>query len=440
MKRTSRDIRTANRYEVLRQIIAESPVSRQELAAATGLSLATVATLVGELLDLGMLTEVGFEDSAGGRPRGLLAVDASGGALIGVDIAETYVRVELFDLALNVLARAAEDVRPGESRPEQVVERVASAVDAVVARAGGGAARVLGVGVSVPGQVDRDTGIAQYAPNWDWHDVPLLDLLAERLPQPIHLDNPLRACTVAELWFGAARGRGDAVVVNLGTGVGAGLALGGGLHRGVSNSAGEWGHTTLVLNGRPCHCGNHGCVETYVGAPGIMLNLRESGPDSPLLRPGDQTATIDALARGVAAGDPVAVEVVRDTARYLGAGIASLVNLLNPEVVVLSSWVAAALGEPLLRDVREAVARHALQRPLAATEIVLSPVPGDPVCLGAATFALEGALDAAGLRPVNGATAGRRSVPAEPVPAEPVTVRPVTVGSVPVKGRTAPLS
>jgi predicted NBD/HSP70 family sugar kinase len=395
VKRTSRDIRTANRYEVLRQIIAASPTSRQELAAATGLSLATVATLVGELLDLHMITEVGFEDSAGGRPRGLVAVDGSGGALIGVDIAETYVHAELFDLALNVLARADEEVRPGESRPEQVVGRVAAAVGSVVAQAGVAQERVLGVGVSVPGQVDRATGVAEYAPNWNWHDVPLLDLLAERIPHPLHLDNPLRACAVAELWFGAARGREDAVVVNLGTGVGAGLVLGGAVHRGVSNSAGEWGHTTLVLDGRLCHCGNRGCVETYVGAPGIMLNLRELSPQSPLLHPGDQTATVEALGRGAAAGDPVAVEVVRDTARCLGAGIAGLVNVLNPEVVVLSSWVAARLGEPLLREVREAVARHALRRPLDATEIVLSPIPTDPVCLGAATFALEGALRSA---------------------------------------------
>ncbi|WP_221351043.1 ROK family transcriptional regulator [Streptomyces beigongshangae] len=406
MKRTSRDIRTANRYGVLRQIIARSPVSRQELAAATGLSLATVATLVGELLDLGMLTEVGFEDSAGGRPRGLVGVNASGGALIGVDIAETYVRVELFDLALRVLARAGEDLRPGGSRPEQVVGHVVSAVGSVVTQAGAGGARVLGVGVSVPGQVDREAGVSEYAPNWDWHDVPLLALLAEHLAYPLYLDNPLRACAVAELWFGAARGRGDAVVVNLGTGVGAGLLLGGALHRGVGNSAGEWGHTTLVLDGRPCHCGNHGCVETYVGAPGIMLNLREASPGSALLHPEDQTATIDALARAVAARDPVATAVLRDTARYLGAAVADLVNLLNPEVVVLSSWVAAALGEPLLHEVREAVARYALKRPLAGTEIVLSPIPTDPVCLGAATFALEGALAPAGPRPADGTAGG----------------------------------
>ncbi|MGW5097380.1 ROK family protein [Streptomyces nodosus] len=412
MRRTSRDIRTANRSEVLRRIIARSPASRQELAAATGLSLATVATLVGELLDLRMITEVGFEDSAGGRPRGLVAVDASGGVLIGVDIAETYVRVELFDLALTLRARDDQGMRPGENRPEQVVARVVAGVGAVLARAGAAASRVLGIGVGVPGQIDRDRGVCAYAANWGWHEVPLLELLAEHLAHPLYLDNPLRACTVAELWFGAARGYEDAVVVNLGTGVGAGLALGGGLHRGVSNSAGEWGHTTLVPDGRPCHCGNHGCVEAYAGAPGIMRSLRELDPGSTLLHPEDQTATIDALARGVAARDPVALEVVRITAGRLGTGIADLVNLLNPEVVVLSSWVAATLGEPLLDEVRKAVGRHALGRPFAATEIVLSPVPTDPVCLGAATFALEGALRSAGRRPAHRTAApAHRSTP-----------------------------
>ncbi|WP_432036462.1 ROK family protein [Streptomyces cucumeris] len=399
MKRTSRDIRTANRYEVLRHVIAGSPVSRQHLAAATGLSLATVATLVGELLRLGAITEVGHEDSDGGRPRGLVAVNGSGGALVGVDVAETYIHVELFDLSLAVLARAEEELRPerpGESGPEQVVARIATAVRAVVTAAAVPDERVLGVGVSLPGQVDREGGVSVFAPNWDWHDVPVLDLLAGHLPHPLYLDNPLRACTVAELWFGAARGRDDAVVVNLGTGVGAGLALGGTLHRGATNSAGEWGHTTLVLDGRPCHCGAQGCVESYVGAPGIMRNLRELSPGSPLLHPDDQTATIEALGRALADGDPVAVKTVRNTARYLGAGLADLVNLVNPEVIVLSSWVAARLGEPLLAEVRTAVAGRALRRPLASTRIVLSPIPDNPVSLGAATFALEGWLASAG--------------------------------------------
>jgi predicted NBD/HSP70 family sugar kinase len=411
VKRTSRDIRTANRYGVLRHIVAESPVSRQEVAAATELSLATVANLVGELLELGMLVEVGYEDSDGGRPRGLVAVNSSGGALIGVDVAETYIHVELLDLALTVLARADEELRPEENDPAKVVAHIAAAVASVVGQAAIAPDRVLGVGVSMPGQVDREGGVSVFAPNWDWHDVPLLRLLADHIPYPLYLDNPLRACTVAEQWFGAARGRGDAVVVNLGTGVGAGLALGGTLHRGVSNSAGEWGHTTLILDGRQCHCGNRGCVETYVGAPGIMRNLRERSPDSPLLHPDDQTATIEALGRGLVDGDPVAVRVVRDTARYLGAGLADLVNLLNPEVIVLSSWVAAALGEGLLAEVREAVAGRALSRPLARTEIVLCPIPSNPVSLGAATFVLEGSLASVGQKHRRTTTARNRVAP-----------------------------
>ncbi len=161
---------------------------------------------------------------------------------------------------------------------------------------------------------------------------------ARHIVHPLYLDNPLRACTIAELWFGAARGRGDAVVVNLGTGVGAGLALGARTAPGRQQQRRGVGHTTLVLDGRPCHCGNRGCVETYVGAPGIMTNLRELSPHSPLLHPEDQTATIEALAHGVTAGDPVALEVLRTTARYLGAGIADLVNLLNPE------WSCSAAG------------------------------------------------------------------------------------------------
>ncbi|MEV4727888.1 ROK family protein [Micromonospora humida] len=389
MARTSRDIRSANRLTVVQQVVAAGTTSRQRLAVDTGLSLGTVATLVAELTDLGLLTEAGQEDSGGGRPRGLVAADPHGGLLVGVDVAETYVHVDLFDTTLTRLTGAEEALRPLERRPHQVVRHIVSGIGTVLAGTG---ARVLGVGVSVPGQVDREGGVSVFAPNWNWHDVPLRDLLADHLPLPLHLDNPLRAAMLAELWAGAARGRDDVAVINLGTGVGAGLAFGGTLYRGSSNSAGEWGHTTLVLDGRLCRCGSRGCVEAYVGAPGIMQTLRDLAPTSPLLHPEDQTATLDALAAALAADDPTAAKVVAETARYLGVAVADLVNLLNPEVIVLSSWVADRLGDRLRDEVRAVVAQHALRRPLAATGIVRSPIAGNPVSLGAATLALEGFL------------------------------------------------
>jgi predicted NBD/HSP70 family sugar kinase len=417
-KRTERDIRRNHRQEVLRQVIAASPVSRRELAQATGLSVATVANLVGELQERGMLAEVGFEDSAGGRPRGLLAVRADGGALIGVDVAETYVHTELFDLGLTVKARNEQRLVPGDIRPQDIAQHVASGVRAVLRESRTASSRVLGVGVSVPGQVEREGGRSVFAPNWGWRNVPLRDLLLEQLDFPLYLDNPLKADAVAELWFGAARGYDDAVMVVLGTGVGAGIAMGGALYRGVSNGAGEWGHTTLVIDGRPCHCGAGGCVEAYVGALGVIQTMREIEPDSPLIL-GDQTTSIDALARGLAVGDAVAVETIRRTAHYLGAAVANLINLLNPQIVVLGGWVAARLGPPLLEAVRDGVHEHALAYLLTDTEIVPSPIVGNPVSLGAATLALEGALD----QPVQAATAPASAAQAEP-PTEPSVPRP----------------
>ncbi|WP_049572939.1 ROK family transcriptional regulator [Streptomyces sp. SBT349] len=395
MRTTSRDIRTANRYRVLRQAIAESPASRPRLAAATGLSPATVTTLVAELIAHDMLVDAGFEDSGGGRPRGLFEVNPGGGALIGVDVAETYVHAEVVDLTLRTLARAHEELDPGDREPTRLTRRIGAAVRAAAGRAATGAP-VLGAGISMPGMVDREGGVSVYAANWDWHHVPLLSLLADEIPFPLHLDNPMRACLVAELWFGAASGREDAIVANLGTGVGAGFALGGAPHRGASNSAGEWGHTRLVPDGRRCRCGRLGCVESYVGAPGIMRTLAEISPGSPLLAGDDQTATVARLARACREGDPVADQVLRRTADHLGAALADLVNLLDPEIVILTGWVARRLGAPLLGLAREAVARHALRRPRETTEIVLSPIRVNPVSLGAATFALEGALASVG--------------------------------------------
>ena len=255
IKQTTRDIRRGNRLAVLRHIYAAAPVSRQMITAASGLSQATIANVVSELLELGIVVESGYEDSQGGRPRAILAINAANGVFIGVDIAETYIDFELFDLRLAHQFTIEHTLHAEENQPHQIVDHVAQGIHELLDCSGTPRDKVLGVGVSVPGIVERSGGVSVFAPNWDWHDVPFAALLKQRIELPIYLDNPLKACAVAEQWFGAGREVQHLVMLNLGTGVGAGIIANDALYRGATNSAGEWGHTAIVLDGRPCRCG-----------------------------------------------------------------------------------------------------------------------------------------------------------------------------------------
>jgi len=389
MKSTSRDIRLRNCFAVLRHLIADAPTSRQILARETDLSVATVSNLVTDLIDLGVVVEVGREDSGGGRPRALLAPNVGGGVMIGVDVAETYVHLEVYDLALTVVDRVDERMEPSENRPDQVIEHIASAMDQVRERLGDRA--ILGLGVSLPGQVDVAWGVSGFAPNWNWHDVPFRNLLGERLDLdvPIYLDNPLKTITVGELWFGDGRGVDRLAVLILGTGVGAGLAFGGQLYRGATNSAGEWGHTTINPAGPQCRCGAKGCIEAYVGAPAILWQWAQLDGRA---GNGSQTEAMAALAAAWEAGEPSALRTVETVAEYLAAGVANLLNLVNPDLVVFDGWVTAVLGDALIPEFERHLAAHAMEAPLKAARLKRNEQGRNMVALGAAALALEGHL------------------------------------------------
>ncbi|MGW4769969.1 ROK family protein [Nocardia sp. NPDC004278] len=399
---TARDIRRRNRFYVLQAVYAaEGHTSRQEIARVTGLSFATVGNMIAELLDVGVLAELGYDAPGVGRPRAQLAINPERGMLVGVDIAETSIHFDLFDLAMTVLRSVEIPVDPEATRPDDVAELIIRGIRELTADE---ADKVLGVGLSVPGLVEPEGGVSVFSPYWHWHDVSLKSLLAPRLPHPLYLDNPLKASTAAHLWFGAGRDVDDLIVVTLRAGVGIGVVIDGALYRGVTNSAGEWGHTNLVLDGRECRCGRHGCVEAYVSARGIVQTLRELAPTSPLLAADDAT-TITAIA--AADDDPIAREVIEKTGTYLGVAVANLVNLFNPRTMVFGDLVANVLGERLLEVTRRVAAHHAMTDPYAAVTLQLCTLPHNPSSLGAATFALEGFLAD---RETFGSIAARRAI------------------------------
>lgn len=385
--RTAADIRRSNLFQVLRRVFAGAPTSRHEIVAQSGLSMATVASIVTELLEAGVLLEVAPATRGKGRPLTRLALDPGYGSFVGVDVAETYLHVARYDAALTEVASTRREL-DGEVRSPEDLERHLTQLLEQVAPDG---VAVRAVGISVPGLVDDESGVSVYAPSWDWRSVPLRATLSRRWQLPVHLDNPLKALMVSELWHDPGAADANWAVVNLGTGVGAAIAVAGELYRGASNSAGEWGHTTVAVGGRECRCGGTGCVEAYVGAPGLVAFIEQIAPDHPWASLGE-TAAVQALADGVVAGDSVALGVVAGAGRYLGAGLANLVNTVNPERIVLAGWVSDLLGDALLEAARPGVEHQALARPLQSVTMTRLTRPGNAVAFGAATFALEASL------------------------------------------------
>ncbi|WP_328852484.1 ROK family transcriptional regulator [Micromonospora globbae] len=395
VRATNRSVRLRNRAALLTKLFLDGPLTRQDLVRSTGLSQPAVSNVVSDLIEEGLVAEAGAAESDGGRPSMMLRMAPRFAFVVGVDVGETRVRVELFDFAMTLLASVEYPLDPARTEPAEVAGHVLTGIDAVTGEAGVAPADVLGVGIGVSGVVTQGEHAVVDAQALGWDRVPLEQLIATGTDLPLHIDNGAKTLGQAEMWFGAGRGARHAVFALVGSGVGAAVVTGGVTYRGASSSAGEWGHTTLVYGGRPCRCGARGCLEAYVGAEAIIDRYREARGGRPV--PGEDeesqlTALLDA-----AATTETARRVLDETAAYLGAGVANLINLFNPERVVLGGWAAMALGD-LLPAIREAAGRQALRQPYEQASIELCRLGVDAVALGAATLPIARFLADGGLR------------------------------------------
>lgn len=391
MPRTTRELRRSNRTALLRELLFDGPTSRQALAGQTGLSAGTVGLVVAELLGEGLIEEVGLEESGGGRPRTILRPAADRALSIGVDLGERGLRVEAVDLAWRRRAEAFVDLNARDSDPATVVDHIAAAVTDVVQKASLPEARLLGVGVSVPGVVERTAESRIYAPAFGWDGLPLGRLLRDALDGPVFVDNGAKAMGQAELWFGAARGATDAVIALLGIGVGAAVFADGRLYRGSRSSAGEWGHTPVVVDGEPCRCGSSGCLEAYIGETAILRHWDELAGHEADAVASDGARVDELFARS--ASEPEAAAATERFARHLGAGLATLVNLFNPGTIVLAGSVGLRITPTVLEAVRTAAGRYSLRQPFESVRIVPGQLGHDAVALGAATLVVDHHLE-----------------------------------------------
>ena len=311
--------------------------------------------------------------------------------MIGVDVGGTKILAGVVDGDLRVHARAQRPV-PNDDQ-ERVIAALVEAVDEVRAST---APETFAVGVGVPCLIDEQRGMAVMAVNLSWSEIDLAALLSERLGLPVFVDNDANAAMLAELRAGAARGARHAAMLTVGTGIGGALVFGGELYRGASGAAGELGHMVVDEDGPPCqgNCPNHGCLEAVASGTALAreaLRVARSTPDCGLgqaLAMGREVtgALVTELAHD---GDPAARDVVALIGTRLGIGVGNLVNMLNPEVVVIGGGVIAA-GELLLAPAREVVSTRTLPPPREHARIERTHFGVESGMIGAAILALDG--------------------------------------------------
>ena len=311
---------------MLRTLGLVGPMHRTALAQKLGVSPATITELTRELLDLGLLRTAGKEPSRGGRPKELLALVSNSGHLLGVKVASDRVIGVVVDLAGTVVS---DFEAPFDARTDDPI----SALEAVLADRLDDEA-LLGVGLGVPGMVDRTGGGRVTAPTLDWVDIQLGSELQERLGLPVIVENDVHTLAVAERIFGRGAEVSDFITITLGEGVGLGIVIGGELHTGAHGGAAEIGHVIVDPSGPQCRCGKRGCLEAIASEPALV----RAGIEAGVIAQGDTIADLRSA--------PAAAPIFAEAGRHIGRTVATVVTLLAPEMILLAG--AGVASWPLL--------------------------------------------------------------------------------------------
>jgi len=389
-------IRAQHSRLLLNLLWKEREISRAELARRTSLSRSTVSAIVSDLLSTGLVEETHAGVSSGGRRPIMLEFRDQSSFIVGIELGATHISCVLTDLRCNVRASWSAPA-PVRDEPEVALKKMTMAVRSVLEADGVQASQVLGIGVAVPSPVDKQRPgelLPLIVPEWAGYNI--ATHLEKDFKRPVFVDNDANLGALAELWWGAGSSASDLAYIKVATGIGAGLIIDGRIFRGCGGIAGEIGHTSIDPNGPQCVCGLKGCLTTFIGTPALLELakdwLRASGSDRP------PPAGIDELINEALDGDPMSIELIRYAGDKLGVGIANMLNLLNPEMVILGGGIARA-GPLVLDAVHKTIRGLSLPASISNTEIRTTGLNEWGIAVGAATLVLEGALETPALFP-----------------------------------------
>jgi predicted NBD/HSP70 family sugar kinase len=375
------DPRTANLARVLDVVRLEGPLPRTDIVRYAGLSRATVSSLVTELLARGLVRERSDDRGlgSGGRPPALVELEPKAAAAVGVDVGRTHVRVAVADLGLNVVAEEVQRIDVPE-HPDETIDTVVKVTDRLLTQAGVDRRDLLGVGVGLPGPVDRASGrLGSVTILPGWVGLAPRAVLEKRLGVAVRVENDANLGALAEGMLGAGRGSRVLAYIKAAAGVGAGLLVDGRLYRGATGAAGEIGHTTMQNAGPVCRCGNRGCLEQLAGAAALLAQMADAGLE---------VDSVEELLRMAADGHAGARRVLADAGEHIGLAVANLVTLFDADRVVVGGELGAA-EELLVGPLRYAARSAAVTTAGSSIEIVSAELGERAEVLGAVVLVLR---------------------------------------------------
>jgi glucokinase-like ROK family protein len=384
-KATHQKTKLHNRDLVLKTIFEHQSVSRAEIARLTKLTRATVSDMVASLIEEGLVEEVGYGESIGGKAPILLSLVADSRYLIGLNLAQDKFIGAVVNLRGEIKETA--EIPVDNSDGEQALQYVYQILDQLTQK---GWQPMVGIGVGTPGLVNTQEGIVVNAVNLDWQDLPLAHLLESRYNLPVSVLNDSQATAIGEFVYGANHtSESNLIVVTIKHGIGAGILINGGLFQGDGGGAGEIGHVVVQENGSLCRCGKYGCLETVASTRAVLQRAISLAPEytNSELAKNPQNMTLGAIEAACQANDPLAQQVVSEAARYLGTSLANLISVLNIQKIVLTGDMAC-FGELWLQSVRNAMTQAALTRMAQDTHVEMGTLEFKACILGASAFML----------------------------------------------------
>lgn len=393
-------------------------ISRAEIAQRLEVSRSTVSVIVDDLIASQLVLERGAGVSRGGRRPIVLEINPDAGRVVGVDMGASHVHVVLADLRGKILLESEASFNIADG-PELCLQHMVGLVSKLLAHAGCAWVDIRAVGIGVPGPVVTAQGIVSSPPIMPgWDGFPIRSYLEEQWRKPVMIDNDADLGALGEWMFGAGRGESNLAYIKVGTGIGCGLMIDGKIYHGVLGTAGEIGHVTVSQDGPPCKCGNYGCLEVMAGGRAIAQRAElvvKAGQRTSLADlPRDKGLTAQDVAHAAQQGDLISQQLLSDAGRHIGSALASLINLLNPALILIGGGVAGA-GDFLLNPIREAVQQRSLRASLAATRIRQAELGVHSVAMGAVALALNVAFQ---VRVPSNQRPGKRAAQRAPVPKE----------------------